>query len=238
MSVNINDLISLAIAQMKADKKKTALLTGLCLVLLIAVVRLVIGGDDGPETAVAAVPTPAVAPMLEPTDKARSAPRLEAILPTNLFRSLMTPGGGLTSSSGGPQAGGLERTVEVDGMPRTLERDLFSVQDRSVFRPARVATWGGAESGVPGDSNLGIWGRMAAAISSHHESRVAITIQARDELSLLQLQATMTGSTPLAHISGRLVRENETIEGFKVVRITDRQVLLRKSGLTWRLSLP
>ncbi len=48
----------------------------------------------------------------------------------------------------------------------------------------------------------------------------------------------MTGQVPLAYISGRLVREGDRVEGFSVVQIRDRQVMLRKSGATRVLNMP
>jgi len=54
----------------------------------------------------------------------------------------------------------------------------------------------------------------------------------------LRLQSTMTGRSPLAYISGRLVREGDVLRGFAVVKIDDRRVILRKAGLDHQLSMP
>jgi hypothetical protein len=61
--------------------------------------------------------------------------------------------------------------------------------------------------------------------------------QLRDEFSRLELQTVMAGRTPMAVISGEVVRERGTLGSFTVVAIEDRSVSLAAEGNTYRLTM-
>jgi len=58
--------------------------------------------------------------------------------------------------------------------------------------------------------------------------------QAADELSL---QSVVTGDAPRAIINGQVVAPGERINGFTVVRVAERFVLIEKDGVKVRLNL-
>lgn len=59
----------------------------------------------------------------------------------------------------------------------------------------------------------------------------------RTELSGLQLQTVMNGRSPMAVISGRVVRERDTIGSFVVVTIEPRTVSLTAEGNSYQLTM-
>jgi hypothetical protein len=61
--------------------------------------------------------------------------------------------------------------------------------------------------------------------------------QLRAEVSMLQLQTVMQGRTPIAVISNRVVREQETLGSFTVVAIEPRSVVLAADGNSYRLTM-
>ncbi|MFQ5422696.1 MAG: hypothetical protein ACE5F9_01820 [Phycisphaerae bacterium] len=220
--------------QLGADRKKSVVLGGLCIVLLGAVAHLFMGKSGAPAEA-AAVATAVVSPAPQP-----SGPRIRPVpqqTPLPVARP-RTPEPPRSTRPGLSQS--LKRdAIRVDEMPRSLERDLFSVPDWSVFPPAYGGSSAGNAGDAAGEGAAGhLWSRLAEVIASRRIEQQGIIAKLSEELAALHLQATLTGSTPTAYVSGRLVREGDTINGFSVVHIADRRVTLRKSGYTRRLSMP
>lgn len=214
--------------QLGADKRKSAVLGVLFVVLLVALGSLLVT-DATPETA-NAMATPAVSrgdsgvravrPVVEKAGVGKAVPRV---------------GGDVT---GRPERETLRRSVAFADLPRTLERNPFDTHAWSKFTPVSARGRGsdGSEGGV--GSAATFWRRLGSAVRSRRFERRKELDRLTAELSEIQLQSTMTGSTPMAFISGRLVREGDTIEGFSVVRIRDRRVSVRKYGMVGELVMP
>lgn len=219
-----------------ADKKKTAVLCALFLVLLVVLVRQLLSGPTVEPAAasaslVAASPPKAAQPgaLIRPTvEVIAAAPSTRTVaassLPRNVGRQHPTA---LTS----------EKVVSVEGMSRTLSRNIFDTASWSRF--AHFVPSGGARSrGAEEERPPSLLMRIGRKLAAYGKSRREKERRVDEGLAKLRLESTMTGRLPLAHISGRLVREGEQIEGFSVVQIQDRQVMLRKSGITRVLAMP
>jgi hypothetical protein len=65
----------------------------------------------------------------------------------------------------------------------------------------------------------------------------AKTAAVRQEAMELRLESVVTGTRPRAYINGRLLAPGDEYEGFKLIQVTDRHVLLTKYGLIIRLRM-
>lgn len=65
----------------------------------------------------------------------------------------------------------------------------------------------------------------------------AKTAAVRQEAMELRLESVVTGNRPRAYINGRLLAPGDEYEGFKLIQVTDRHVLLTKYGLIIRLRM-
>jgi len=63
------------------------------------------------------------------------------------------------------------------------------------------------------------------------------TAAVRREAMELRLESVVTGTRPRAYINGRLLAPGDEYEGFKLIQVTDRHVLLTKYGLIIRLRM-
>ena len=63
------------------------------------------------------------------------------------------------------------------------------------------------------------------------------TAALRQEAMELRLESVVTGTRPRAYINGRLLAPGDEYEGFKLIQVTDRHVLLTKYGLIIRLRM-
>ena len=59
----------------------------------------------------------------------------------------------------------------------------------------------------------------------------------REEVLELRLESVLTGTQPRAYINGRLLAPGDEYEGFTLIQVTDRHVLLTKYGLIIRLRM-
>lgn len=59
----------------------------------------------------------------------------------------------------------------------------------------------------------------------------------RREAGDLRLESVVTGTKPRAYINGLMIAPGEDIEGFTLVKVTDRNVILTKYGLFIRLRM-
>ena len=198
--------------QFLADKKKSAALSTLLCVLIVVMVRaFVSGGGSVPETAVALQPVAsappvnqAIRPVLE-----KIAPPAQALPPPPVAKAEV------------PQ----RRTVVTSGLQRTLHRDFFMTDEWTKYpleasQIERVKTSSGPD----------FWSSVAGAMRQYGRQRREEAETLSKELSELQLQSTLTGTEPLAYISGHLVRPGEVFSGFSVLRIEERRVVLEKYG--------
>lgn len=224
--------------QMAADKKKAVILGVLFVVLLGAVGNLLLGKDSSvPEEAVAVVVPqqaqtastggPSVRPRPEPTANR-----------SNVEGASMASGGTQfvrdRLASFFEQDGG---SVSVDGLPRRLARDPFTAQDWSQF-PLVISPQEILASKNSSRESGGFWSGFIVGLADRHHHRQEEIRRINADLESLVLQSTITGPVPLAHISGRLVRPGDHVDGFSVVRIDDRRVTLERSGIERVIKMP
>lgn len=109
--------------------------------------------------------------------------------------------------------------VHVD-LPATPGRDPFGID------PSRYKR------------NLGASHRTSAAKSTQvTPDEDPKTAAVRQEAMELRLESVVTGTRPRAYINGRLLAPGDEYEGFRLIQVTDRHVLLTKYGLIIRLRM-
>jgi len=212
---------------MAADKKKTVALFVLGTVLIVVVGRLFISGET---------PAPAAADdVLVVSTPAQATPRPTLMRPVPEVSVAANPrrrAGDLPRPSGAQFASLPGATpVSVEGMPRAATRDLFSTSAWDQFPPEAAEEEPQVDEGPSVEAQLGML--RAERRAAREKAMEAI----RAEAQSLELQSTLTGLVRSAYISGRLVHEGDTISGFSVVRIEDRQVILSKSGVRQTLAM-
>lgn len=106
--------------------------------------------------------------------------------------------------------------------------DLTSVPGRDLFGmdPSRYSRTSGSERGEPE--------AKSTQYSSDENPRIAAV---REEAMELRLESVVTGTQPRAYINGRLLAPDDEYEGFTLLEVTDRHVLLTKYGLIIRLRM-
>ncbi len=228
MSDKPNDLLTGFKQQLVADKKKSILLAVLFGTLLVVVGSLFLS-DSTPEVAKAQPNT--AAPARPPSTPAlRSLPQRTSKTTGPRPRTDLQAGSRPTPRWYQPP----RHSISVAEMPRGLHRDLFNTTEWSKYPPA-VSLFGGP---AEGEDQPNMWDAMAKAIIERQKSRALKLARLAEELAQLELQSTMTGSAPMAYISGRLVHPGDTIRGFSVVSIDDRRVTLRRHGVIHELAMP
>jgi hypothetical protein len=109
--------------------------------------------------------------------------------------------------------------VEVD-WPTKLPRDLFAL-DASRYR--RTAT----------DDTRAVEDKSPQALTDKDIKIEALRRRARD----LTLQSVITGSEPRAMINGRFMQIGQSVNGFELLEIHERSVILRMQDVKLRLSM-
>lgn len=59
----------------------------------------------------------------------------------------------------------------------------------------------------------------------------------REEAMGLRLESVLTGSQPRAYINGHLLKPGDEYEGFTLLKVTDRHVILEKYDLFIKLRM-
>ncbi len=109
--------------------------------------------------------------------------------------------------------------IHVD-LPASPGRDIFGID------PSRYRRTPGA--------GLNDIGPKSAQVTPDVESRIAVV---RTEATELRLESVLAGARPRAYINGRLLAPGDEYEGFTLIQVTDRHVLLTKYGLIIRLKM-
>ena len=128
----------------------------------------------------------------------------------------------LSESSGSGLSDAVDPTrekIEV-ALPVSVKRDLFSFDANPYRRPL-------LSQEEPTGPNPGLEGTDEA-------SRLAAV---KESAGRLRLESVMMGGSPHALINGVAVAPGEQIEGFTLLRVSDRNVLLRKDGFVIRLKM-
>lgn len=217
-------------AQLAADKKKAAILGILALILLGVVGRLYFS-SSGPKPIMASTaPLPSAAAT--PVSPIPQQSPQTAVTP--VVAAQAAPANPATSPP--PIDPGKTGSVSVTGMPRELSRDLFSSSAWNKFMPAALAE-DGDSTGQKTGNRTGFWGNLRRSLAEYQKEKSEFTKTFQHDLEQLLLQSTLTGAKPMAYISGRLVHPGDDIDGFSVVKISDRQVTLARAGMTATLAM-
>jgi hypothetical protein len=245
MSDRVRMAIEKISQELAANKQKAAILGVLVLVLIIAIGRVCMSRGE-PVVVEAAPPQVSPEAPVDPTvPQARPVPQpiQPAAEAPNAARSAAAASAGPVRQPVSARRDPLvdahsAKRVSVADLPRTAARDLFTTSSWSDF-PRDAASMPEAETGAAVEpAGPSLWEQMRGALTEQRERRGKDVNQINEELAQLKLQSTMNGPIPAAYISGRLVHEGEKISGFSVVRIEEKQVKLRKNGITRSLIMP
>jgi len=247
MPDKLRELVTTFRTQLLTDKKKSAVLGVLFLVFVIAVGRLFVGRST-PETVTAEM----AVPVVNPAPIASTPPDRQAPMPERLRNPTQSPNGGLLAEAPGGSVDLMANTiglpsgiawdprhaVSVTAMDRSLKRDLFTTRAWSKFAPAWTTTQSAdEESSRRSRQKEGIWDKLLKEANARFEQQRKQREEIENELAAMTLQATMTGETPTAYISGEFVRIGTRIRKFEVVSISDRRVVLRRNGSNFDLTM-
>ncbi len=225
-----------------ADKKKTGVLGGLMLVLLVSLLWLAESDDTPSEVTaqpvapiIAAASNPATAPRIRPIPQAVVSPTMKKVLARGEAET--TDRSPMWSRPAG-QRRNRTKTVPVSDMSRTLTRNIFASPSWSLFPREITLQLPGPSDVEAGKSRPSLLSQFGALLAAQQAQRAEETKAIDEAFSQLKLQSTMTGRQPLAYVSGRLVGVGDTIHEFSVVRIEDKRVILRKGSFKRELTMP
>ncbi len=234
--------------QIARDKKKTAILVSLFVVLLFVVGRLFISGASPQAAEALIVVQPATAASSASGDLTR--PTLQPIAPAQSVAAhpgAATEQGAFGTSPRPRQTA--SRAVMVSDISRDIERDIFASTSWDRF-PLSEQALEEKEKRMKLEKE-----REAEERKAREQERIRLEEERRHaerqrdearrqeeekfavELGALDLQSTMTGVSKSAYISGRFVREGDAVFGFTVLQISDRQVLLGRGALSGMIQM-
>jgi hypothetical protein len=110
---------------------------------------------------------------------------------------------------------------------RAVERNLFAV--RTEFY-ARAGNGESESSEDPAKSD-------GEGADQNREKQILME-NLQTQAGKLKLQTTMMGRVPTALVNGELVKEGDTISGFKVVKIEPRRMTIEQEKVTLEIEMP
>lgn len=189
-----------AMAALRASPAKASVLTGLLLIMVVAWIRVLVGGHTNPASAQGA--TAAVTP---------SAPSLAAE----------------PSASRHPGDSGPSLQLWARQPVRPLSRNPFAV-------PLDCYPTDGSKNDDPASSATGYWNLVSKSMSSRadqQEQRQVLIDNVRLAAEALKLDSTIMGATPAAMVNGQLVHEGSVVDGFRVLKIEPRQLIVEREDV-------
>jgi hypothetical protein len=190
-----------AMAAVRASPGKSTLLTGLVLIMAIAWIRVLVGGHTSPASARAASTAAAPAAMVFTPEPADSHQ---------------------PAQQGGPSL------VQWARQPvRPLTRNPFAV-------PLEYYPTDASKNDDPGSAGIGYWNLVSKSMSSRadqQEQRQILIDNIRIAAEALKLDSTIMGATPGAMVNGQMVREGGVVNGFRVLKIEARQLIVEREGV-------
>ncbi|HVP11664.1 MAG TPA: hypothetical protein VMV94_10810 [Phycisphaerae bacterium] len=242
MSDRIQELLKKISQELAANKQKAAIMGVLSVVLIVVVGRLFLSGSEPAPAAAVPLPAAAVAPVDPTAPQVRPVPQQTPAAP-DAAAAKMLAASPVAASQGKDASQHLEgaaekkkaRKVAVQDLPRTPARDIFKARSWSQFPREGPSAEDDTQAG---QLSASLWEKMRDAFSERRDRHAKELNEISDELTELKLQSTMIGSVPSAFISGRLVHVGDTINGFSVVRIEEKRVMLQKNGVTRPVILP
>lgn len=141
-----------------------------------------------------------------------------------------------TPGNAGPQMNRTLRALEgwLNGPIAPTERNLFLMKlDYFPAEASATATQAAAEK----DGNSDDAAKSQAAAADLEKARRILEANIKAQASRLDLQSTvMTNGSPRALVNGMMVGEGDTIEGFRVVRIEARGIVVEREGVKLEVS--
>ncbi len=204
-------------AHLAADKRKTAALGVLTLVMLGVWGRLYLKSSDGTATTVAALSPELVAAVSIPdAGTTHREPEMDEPSVHDSRGARATP------------------VVDIRKANRQLSRDFFA-SDWNQFAVAA-----GSEPAADGKRAAapGAWERVAASVRRERDRKRREAELVRNKAANLTVQSTIIGDRSSAVISGHLVHVGDSIDGFEVDEIAARAVAVRKDGVRVTIRMP
>jgi hypothetical protein len=110
---------------------------------------------------------------------------------------------------------------------RPLARNPFAV-------PLDYYPTDGSKGDDSESTGTGYWNLISKSMSSRadqQEQRQILIDNIRIAAESLKLDSTIMGATPGALVNGQLVREGSIVDGFRVLRIEPRQLIIEREGI-------
>ena len=86
----------------------------------------------------------------------------------------------------------------------------------------------------PASAVAGYWNLVGKSMSSRadqQEQRQVLIDNVRLAAESLKLESTILGAAPAAMVNGQLVREGSVVDGFRVLKIEPRQLIVEREGV-------
>jgi hypothetical protein len=86
----------------------------------------------------------------------------------------------------------------------------------------------------------GFWDQLAKSMSSQadqQEQRQILIDNVRTKAAALTLQSTIMGDEPTAMVDGTMVREGSVVEGFRVLKIEARRIMVESQGIKLEITM-
>lgn len=115
--------------------------------------------------------------------------------------------------------------------PRKLSRNLFAT---------RLDYFPTDNTSVANSASADFWSQLGKSITQatdEENKRENLKESFRQQAGKLRLQSTMAGAQPRAILNGKLLSEGSEIEGFRVIKIEARRVVLERQGLRFELAM-
>jgi hypothetical protein len=204
-------------SHLAADKRKTAALGVLSIVMLVVWGRLFLKSANGAPVAVASL-----------------SPALVAEVSASSSDDSNGTGGPHRDEFGNSRRPRLTPVVDIHGADRTLLRDYFS-PDWGQFAAA-----GGNELSAEQSrgATSGVWERLRVSVRRERDRKRREADMVQKQAANLTVQSTIIGNPSSAVVSGRLVHVGEQVEGFAVEEIGPRVVVVRKDGVRTTIRMP
>jgi hypothetical protein len=186
------------ISAVRASPGRATVLIGLMLIMVIAWIRVLLGGHTNPPVAQGAT-GPAASAMLSADQPAS--------------HRLTEPGPSVQQWARQPM--------------RPLARNPFAV-------PLDYYPTDGSKGDDSESTGTGYWNLISKSMSSRadqQEQRQILIDNIRIAAESLKLDSTIMGATPGALVNGQLVREGSIVDGFRVLRIEPRQLIIEREGI-------
>jgi hypothetical protein len=112
---------------------------------------------------------------------------------------------------------------------RPVERNLFAIHLEYYARANETAP--ATES--PEDPE-----KSANEAADQDREKQILLGNLQSQAATMKLQTTVMGPVPTALVNGQLVKEGDSIDGFKVVRIDPRRMVIEQAGVTLEIWMP